>query len=59
MNGKQSKIQMIKMEMAVKDGIIAALVRIITDNKIKLPPKIISMLEAFYVKKKNEKETAQ
>lgn len=61
MSGKQSKLQMLRMEVAVKDRLIGALVTVVTDNEIKLPQHVIKILEAFYVnKKKNEeKETPQ
>lgn len=51
-SGKQSKIQMLKMEIAVKDRLIGALVKSITNSKIKLEPHVIKILEAFYVNQK-------
>lgn len=58
-SGKQSKLQMLKMEITVKDRLIGALVKVITDSKIKLPSHVVAILEAFYVNKKKEEETGK
>jgi hypothetical protein len=52
----QEKIDIIKAEMEVKDGIIATLVKVISENNIRLPIKILNMLEALYVNRKKEGE---
>ena len=51
MSGKQSKTQILKMEIAVKDRLIHLLLRAITENKIKLDLNIIQTIEKLYVKK--------
>jgi hypothetical protein len=58
MNGKQSKLQKLQLEIKVKDGIIAALVNVISTNNIKIPIKVLSIIEALYARKEKN-ETAQ
>lgn len=58
MNGKQSKLQKLQLEIKVKDGIIAALVNVISTNNIKIPIKVLSIIEALYARKDKD-ETAQ
>jgi len=51
---KPTRLQKTKLEIAVKDKLIARLIHIIAENKIELPTAILIVIEKLYGKKEKD-----
>lgn len=52
---KITRIEKLKLEIAIKDKIISSLVTVISESNIKLSDKMIKMLELLYKKNETDK----
>lgn len=54
---KPTRLQKMKFEIAIKDKLIILLIKIVAENKIKLPDDAIKIIEKLYKTTKMEGET--
>jgi hypothetical protein len=51
---KPTRLQKMKLEIAVKDKLISRLIHIVAENKIELPTAVLLVIEKLYGKKEKD-----